>query len=127
MNNTQCSELFNEVFRSGWSGRIRVCDCGITYFDGYNDCDWEDGELEKLRQKARDKPKLYVEVDCSVSTIEIGPSQLVIDCTCGQAKRYEDFILNHAHQLAKYLNKTAVLLREESALIEVKNETNKIP
>lgn len=119
MSNSQCSELFSEVFSSGYAGCIRTCDCGITYFDGYNSWDWEVGELEKLRQKAKDDPHHYIEQDHSVSTIAIGETQIVHGCACDLAKRYETFILKHAVKLAKYLNKRAKMLREKAEQIEI--------
>lgn len=118
MNNKQCSELFSNVFDSSCGGCIRTCECGITYFDGYNIYDWEEGELEKLQQKAKEDPELYVERGCSIGTLEIGGSQIVYGCSCDLARKYENFILNHAEQLAEYLNRLAVILREKAESIE---------
>ena len=122
MSDIQCSELFSEIFSSGCGGCLRTCDCGITYFDGYNNWDWEVNELENLRQKAKDDPRQYIEQDHSVSTMEIGGAQIVHGCSCGQAQRYETFILNHAVQLADYLNKRASMLKEKAKLIKVDKE-----
>lgn len=117
----QCSEIFKNVFDSGCGGCLRTCDCGITYFDGYhNGWSWEEGELEDLRQKAIDNPEKYIEVDCTPGTMEIDGREIVFGCTCETAARYESFIDNHSHQLAKYLNMKADELREEANLIEVK-------
>lgn len=122
MNSNQCSELFSDVFDSKYGGCIRTCECGITHFDTYNIYDWEEGELEELQQKAKDDPEHYVEIDCAVGTIEIGGIEIVYGCTCNLAKKYEDFILNYAEQLAKYLNKRATMLREKADKIEVKEQ-----
>lgn len=116
----QCSELFFDVFDSHCSGCLRTCTCGITHFDGYNVWDWEDGELEGLQKKAKEAPEHYIEHDYAVSTMEVHGVEIVDGCTCDLARRYESFILNHTKQLAAYLNKRAVALKEEAAAIEVK-------
>lgn len=120
MSNDQCSELFDKVFDSRYGGCVRTCECGITYFDSYNEWNWEDSELEKLQQKAKDDPKHYVEQNCAIGTMGIGGIEIVYGCTCDLAKRYEDFILVHAEKIAEYLNKRAVMLREKADSIEVK-------
>lgn len=119
---SQCSELFSDVFDSRCGGSVRVCACGITYFDNYNYCDWEGGELEELQQKAKDDPKHYTERDCSVGTMEINGIEIVHGCSCDLARKYESFILNHAVHLAEYLNKQATMLREKAEVIEVKTQ-----
>lgn len=123
MKKEQCSELFFDVFDSRCGGCLRTCECGITHFDAYNiwDC-WEDGQLEDLQQKAKDDPEHYVEHDCAVGTMEIDGIEIVYNCTCDLARKYENFVLNHARQLAEYLNKRAAALREQSLAIEVKTK-----
>jgi hypothetical protein len=59
-------------------------------------------------------------MDCSVSTTHVDGIEVVHGCTCSSAKKYEDFILRHAEQIAEYLNKQAIVLRERAELIEVK-------
>jgi hypothetical protein len=121
MNNKQCSELFSNIFDSGCGGCIRTCECGITYFYGCHHWDFEEGELEELQQKAKDDPDHYVEQDCSIGTLEIGGIQIVYDCSCDLARKYENFILDHAGQLAEYLNRRGAILREKAESIEVIN------
>lgn len=116
----QCSELFGDVFDSNCGGCCRTCECGITHFDGYNEYDrnW-DNELEELQQKAEKDPDHYVEHDCAIGTMEIGGIEIVYNCTCDLAQKYESFILRHARQLAEYLNRRAIMLKEEAVAIEV--------
>ena len=116
----QCSELFSNVFDSNCGGCLRTCECGITHFDTFHSYDWEEGELEELEKKAKADPKHYIEHDCSIGTIEIGGVEIVYGCICGLAEKYENFIISHDEQLAEYLNKRAVLLREAAESIEVK-------
>ena len=67
----ECSELFEEVFDSALRWSLRTCACGRTHFDGYNQVDWEHGELEALREKANTDPKIYVEHQEAIGTLEI--------------------------------------------------------
>jgi len=120
VNEDQCSELFWETFDSGCGGCVRVCECGITHFDTFNVYDWEQGELEKYLEKAKEDPEKYREHDCSIGTIEIAGYQIVYGCSCDLAKKFEDFIISHAVQIAKYLNERAKLLKHKAEMIEVK-------
>jgi hypothetical protein len=115
MMGKQCSALFSDVFDSHWCGHIYTCQCGITHFDGHNEQAWHAGELDELRQR-----EYYVEHNSAISTMQIHGKEIVLGCTCDLAQSYESFILNHTKQLAEYLNKLAVLLKEESAVIKVK-------
>ena len=111
----QCSEIFEEVFNSRVGGCVRDCACGQTYYDDYNDYDWEPGELENLKENSNAIP-----FDYSISTMSINNEEIVIGCDCGRAKKYEEFILRHAEQLAEYLNKKAEALKEKAESIKVK-------
>jgi hypothetical protein len=125
MNSNQCSKLFSDIFDSNCGGYLRICECGITYFDTHNIWDWEDGELEALEQKASDDPEHYVGMDCAIGTMSIDGREIVYGCTCKLAQRYEEFILDHAEQIAQYLNKRMMLLREKANSIEVRNKEGK--
>ncbi|HEA66888.1 hypothetical protein LCGC14_2307170 [marine sediment metagenome] len=119
----QCSELFERVFDSGYGGIVRVCDCGITHFSD-QDCDincYDEGELEKFQENQKKAPNSFLGWDRSIGTMEIGGMEIVWGCSCDIARKYEDFILSHARQLAEYLNETAKMLKEKSDSIKVKN------
>ena len=116
----QCSDLFVEALDSHVSGYVRVFESGKTYFDGYNNWDdWYSGELEGLKKDANDYPDRYIAVDGSVGTISIDGKEIVIGCDCGRARVYEDFIIAHAEQLARYLNKYDKNLEERADKIKV--------
>ena len=116
----QCSNLFSKVFDSGYGGCVRTCECGITHFDCYNTWDWEEGELERLQDQAKEHPDRYVEVEGSIGTMEIDNIQIVWGCSCDLAKKHERFIRNHASKLAQYLNEYATKLRKAADDIDVK-------
>ena len=119
MSNT--SELFENIFMSNTSGCLRTCECGRTYFDGYDGTvDWEDGELEDLQEGARLNPDTCIETDHSITTIEINGKEFVVGCSCKEVDKYENFINQHARQIAEYLNKTADEMEQEAKIIRVK-------
>ena len=113
----QCSEIFEETFRLPVCGCVRTCACGKTYYDTYNDYDWEYGELKALEKDPNAFP-----VDYAIGTMSVGGEEIVIGCDCDKEKKYEDFILLHARQLVIYLNKRSESLKEESESIKVKGE-----
>ena len=107
------TDLFMEIFDSHCSGIERVCECGILWFDTYNVSDWEEGELESLLEKSIADPDKYKESG-PVGTISINGIEIVWGCSCDLAARYENFIISHASQIAEYLNKKAIMLREQA-------------
>lgn len=119
MDDEQCSELFEKVFDSDCGGCVRMCMCGITHFDTYNDNDWEEGELEDLMVKEANDPAIFMGHDRAIGTMEVDGKDIVYGCTCDSARRYENFITQHAGQIATYLNGRAALMREKANEIEV--------
>ena len=117
------TELFETVFDSCCSGIVRTCACGRTHFDSSdNMSSWEEGELEGLLKKAQEHPNMYIDCDHSIGTMNINGVEVVYDCKCDIAQKYENFILNNAKQIAQYLNKRAKMLRETANEIEITNE-----
>ncbi len=109
----KASELFNQAFRDHCGSYWFTCACGVTYFtDDSSDMDWEPGELEGLREKATTQPDKYKAVDYTIETIEINGNRYSMDCDCGEAAYHEKFIVEHARQIAEYLNHRAINLRK---------------
>jgi hypothetical protein len=118
---TNMSSEFMEVFDSGGSGCHRECACGRVHFDtqdGY-DCEWYDTEVPELRVLAHSHPDKYFERDYSVGCIVINNKEIVFDCVCEEAQKYENFIKWDAENIAKYLNMTAKMMEEEAESIKV--------
>lgn len=116
----RCSEFFENLFDSHLGSCVKTCCCGRVYFNP--DCGmggWEEGELEELYTKAKEDPDKYREVDCPVGCMTINGQDVVHNCPCGTAVRYEKFLVRHARQVATYLNKRAELLRQEADAITV--------
>ena len=99
-----CSETFEQAFASNSSGCVRVCECGRTNYDYYNTWDWEKNELENLIAKAESEPEKYIGHDYSISTMIVNGKEIVMGCPCNSARPYEDFLISHACQIAKFLN-----------------------
>lgn len=85
------------------------CDCGRTLFDNSHQYDWEEGELERLEALAESDPEHYAVLDFGCSSVVIDGRTFVMGCPCNGLRAYENFIRNHAEQLAKFL----VHLRQE--------------
>ena len=116
------SELFLKVFDGGTSGSVRDCVCGRTHFDNsdYNGWSWEEGELEKFQKLAVLHPNKYIPVDGAVGTMTIMDNEIVFGCPCNSALKFEEFINQHAKQIAEYLNAKAKELKKHALEIEVK-------
>jgi hypothetical protein len=100
----QCSDRFARIFDSHCGGCRRQCICGRQHFDfSDNGWTWEDGELERLEAMAKKEPDIYIGHDGTIGTMEIDGVDIVYDCKCDNAAKYERFILAHAEQLAEYL------------------------
>jgi hypothetical protein len=100
--------MFINTFNDHISGNTRTCSCGKTHYDICNDWDWEEGELEDLEKDKDAIPQVY-----SIGAIEINGMSIVIGCNCSIAKTYENFIITHSRQIAKYLNQRALMLKKK--------------
>lgn len=78
------------------------------------------GELEEFQARERALPAKYKSCDHSIGAIEINNIQIVHGCTCGLARKYENFIIGHEVQIAEYLNKRSEILRHKADRIKIK-------
>ena len=101
----ETTAFFDKVY-SGDIGGIQIeCICGRTHFaDNELAGDWEDGELEGLRENAKAKPDKYVQHDdCdAVSSIHLRGNAMVIGCQCGWLYRYERALWEDRERILKY-------------------------
>lgn len=93
-------------------GTIRAsCElCSREHFASYNnDGNFNEGELEELRKKAKEKPEKYIEWpdSSSISHGTIEGKQAVWGCECNGMFKYENFIWTHRYLIAEYLMKRA--------------------
>jgi hypothetical protein len=99
------SEDFVKVFRAGIGGIRAKCElCGRKFFEDSEIAgDWEDGELEKLRERAAIDDKV-VAMD-NVSLGRIDGKEFVMGCPClpQNLRKYEDFIWAHRRQFFEYV------------------------
>jgi len=98
---------FEDAFKTNTGGCRGVCECGKQFYNSGGGWNWEDGEIERLREEnAQD-------LDRSVGFVRFENKEYCRDCDCWH-KRANDvmgFIDTHNHQIAKYLS-----LEKERAL-----------
>jgi len=99
------SDIFIETVTDS-SGIVATCElCGRTLFeDDERAGDWNDGELERLRQRAKEEPDKVIPMDI-VRTGEIGGKHVITNCPCHGLRGYENFIWAHRHIIARYIAK----------------------
>lgn len=110
----QCSDIFAEAFSSHCGGYMRECACGRVYYNTNGGWDVTEEELDEVEERCTKEPEKYFDLDCTVTTMEIGGESIVYGCCCNKARRYERFLINHAEQIVDYLRKRAALLREKA-------------
>lgn len=113
------SKLFIDVFNDRSGGVLRTCACGITWFDEASPECFESGELERLQELAKEKPDKYKTTDYSIGLLEIGGQQIVIDCVCDKAEKYEKFIVLNAEKIAEYLRGRSKLLIQKAEALKI--------
>lgn len=104
---------FEEAFASSGAGARRICVCGRQFYNADEGAwDWEEGELEKL---CADPSATGVEWSCGTLVIEGISYARDCDCWHKAASSAIDFIEDHAHAIASYLN-----TRKADALADAK-------
>lgn len=103
------SEDFERAFTSSGSIVVECEFCGRTHFCDREDAgDFEQGELERLREESRKNPGKVMGWDCtSISRIEIDGKEAAECCPCRSVRRYEDWIWRYRTQIAEYLSTRA--------------------
>lgn len=86
---------------------VHQCNCGRTHFCVNTTLDYEDGELERLLEKAAFYPYRYVpdHQNDSVGVIDIAGRQFTWGCPCHGVAAYERFIWEYRREILRYLNK----------------------
>ena len=117
----------SEEFWAAWpaGGHIVIdCGCGRTHFaDAESAGDWNEGELEELREKAKVDPEHYIAHGNhdSISECQIGGIVYVWDCPCGYGERVEQFLDANREEILRYyksrIDAAAEQLRKEQALL----------
>lgn len=105
-------ETFITGFSSQSSGCRRLCACGKEFFDGTGEgWDWEDGELERLRDSGA------TELPYSVHSIVIHGREYVADCICWKerGRQVKAWLDNNALGVARYLSEEKKRKEREAA------------
>ena len=112
------THIFQEAFRDCTSGCVRTCVCGRLHFDiSDNGWDWEEGELEKLKQSAYVEPDRFIKSEGAVATMTIYGNEFVMNCPCGGAAEAEQFIRQNAPSIKRYLTAWAKELKEQAEAV----------
>lgn len=116
------SEMLERIFSSGSGGCERTCVCGRLHFDSSGQWDFDDEEeLGRHEEKADKEPDKYIRQNGSIGTMLIPfVGEVVYDCPCGLAEKFERLLRDNAVTIARYLNAYSRMLREASERTEVK-------
>jgi hypothetical protein len=100
---------------SGGGHMVADCElCGrVCFEDSEIAGDWEEGELEKLREGVRTEPDKYIPMD-SVHSVEIGGKTGIVGCTCNGLRQYEDFIWGYRRVIMKFISAKIKTIVEEA-------------
>lgn len=101
------SEEFESALVSLGSIRATCELCKREHF--VSEGDFEDGELDELREKARMEPEKYIE-EGRYDMLDVGyidGKQVVLGCDCKLLSNYESWIWANRYTIAKYLKKRA--------------------
>ena len=97
-----------------------VIDCGLcgrVHFASDERNSFEEGELEELRENAKKEPDRYIECQCtSIQWGYFNGVQVVYDCPCRKARRFEDLVWDNRYAILKFLT-----TRSERILSEAKD------
>ena len=90
------------------SSLVSSCEfCGRTYFVDNENEDWDEGELEGLRENARKNPDKYIATDEWVERGILNGKEYVLGCSCNGARVYENFIWDNRELISKYISSRA--------------------
>jgi len=113
------SEEFRDALRKNCgSGSISIsCEyCGRHHFSEDPDEEgfFDEGELEKLREKQNRKPDKYISHNHSPSFMTLMGKQYVPDCPCNSAKPFEDFLTKNTNLVADFYESLARASQREA-------------
>lgn len=98
------TDLFERSFTGGGGINMDCGFCGRHHFeDDEHAGDWEEGELERLRDMAGLMPDKYVAHQDGVMYSNVNGNTYVRGCPCNACVPYEEFIWRHRQQIAEYL------------------------
>jgi hypothetical protein len=116
------SDEFVTVVTAG-GGIVNTCElCGRECFeDDAHAGDWEPGELEALREKAKNDPEKYIPMD-TVRTGYFDGKQVVTNCPCNLLRPFENWIWQHRHIIADFVQRRTVRIAEDALSDEAEGE-----
>ena len=105
-------ECFKEAFSPNVGLCRHTCECGTTYYDDFNNIDWEEGELEALEKDGNS-----ISIDHSIGILSVHGKEYCWDCNCWHdyAWRVINFINDHRFQVADFINRLTKVRRDEAS------------
>jgi hypothetical protein len=104
-----------------------VIDCGLcgrVHFASDERTSFEEGELEELREQAKKEPDRYFEHQCcSIQWGYFNGVQVVYDCPCHKARRFEELIWDNRYAILKFLDTRSERRLEDAK--DLKGRVNK--
>lgn len=103
------SELFERVIRSAGSLVVDCELCGRTHFATLEENTFNEGELARLRERAKKHPERYIEETGydSIAWGYIDGRQAVIGCPCNKLSEYENLFWNNRTRILEYFERRA--------------------
>ncbi len=98
------SDLFMKTFCGSGIGTPQAeCSCGRINYAGSSEF-MEEGELDSLRERTRKNPNRFIghENYEAISVRTLAGRNFVLGCPCNGLKTYEDFLLTHPSEIARY-------------------------
>ena len=91
---------FEIAFRTNTGSCRGQCACGLEYYNGSGNWDFEEGEIESLENSGA------IAVDYSIGYISFEGKFYIDSCDCRNERMEHivQFIDSHARQIARYLN-----------------------
>lgn len=118
---TDQQSRIDRAFSFGGSCCTAYCEaCERTYFvTSSGRGDYEEGELDRLRERAEIDPNAWVEVPDFgyVSTMRLPTTgkTVVVGCLCDPTKQFSDFLEGYAEEFTTYLQEYWKAVRSEAA------------
>lgn len=107
------SDIFVDAFCRAGTICARCDGCGRTYFNYDDGPNFDEGELEKLKQLEEKSCDVYIGVDHSIGLIHLFGSVFVVGCKCYALRKMEDSLLMMRQSLARYFKEMARRFDEE--------------
>jgi hypothetical protein len=112
----EASNDFQTAITYGGTTHIECDGCNRVHFSTWTDEGYSEGVLEELRAKRKQFPGKYVEHadESSISHGYIGGKEVVVNCDCGEVRKFERFFWNHRDMILEFFKQRAFRSKQKS-------------